>query len=322
MPRVLTVLLCFAAVPAFAQRPARIPPPTTLVTPAIPGVLAAGTPIELVKGDFPRTEGPVAMPDGGIVFTGTDSLIRIDPAGAISTLVEHSNGANAVSFDRRGRLIAVERAANNEKVGVLYPPGQEATLADNYQGTRFNRLNDLVVTSTGAVYFSDTAGLYYLPAAGGAPVKVISDVKNPNGIILSPDEKTAYVNDKDGPFLLSYDVRPDGTLANRRNFATYASVTDKASKDPLLAEDNGADGMAMDNDGRVYVATNIGVEVFSPRGAYLGAIPAVWGGDQFMLRKPQNLAFSGPDKKTLFIVGSGAVFKVRMLAAGIASRAK
>ena len=99
-------------------------------------------------------------------------------------------------------------------------------------------------------------------------------------------------------------------------------MTDKASKDPLLAEDNGADGMAMDNDGRVYVATNVGVEVFSPRGAYLGAIPAVWGGDQFMLRKPQNLAFSGPDKKTLFIVGSGAVFKVRMLAAGIASRAK
>ena len=83
MSRTLTVLLCFLAVPAFAQRPARIAPPTNLVTVAIPGVVAAGTPIELVKGDFPRTEGPVAMSDGGILFTGTDNIVRIDAAGAI-----------------------------------------------------------------------------------------------------------------------------------------------------------------------------------------------------------------------------------------------
>jgi gluconolactonase len=316
------LILSLVASPALAQRPAPIPPPTNLVTPAIAGVVAAGTKIELVKGDFQRTEGPVGMADGGLLFTGADSIIRIDPTGAISTFVEHSNQANAVSFDSRGRLLSVQRAPKNEKVGVLYPPGKEETLADAYQGTPFNRLNDLVVTAKDGVYFSDTAGLYYLGPKGGPAVKVIGDVKSPNGIILSPDEKTAYVNDKDGAYLLAYDVKPDGTLANRRNFAKYKSLIDKTSKDPLLAEDNGADGMAMDNDGRVYVATNVGVEVFSPKGQFLGAIPAIWGGDVFMLRKPQNLAFSGPDKKTLFIVGSGAVFKVRTLASGIKSRAK
>jgi len=80
--------------------------------------------------------------------------------------------------------------------------------------------------------------------------------------------------------------------------------------------------MTVDTDGRVYVATNLGVEVFSPRGDHLGTIPAVWGGEQFMLRKPQNVAFAGPGKRTLFIVGAGAVFKVQTLAQGVQNRAK
>jgi hypothetical protein len=128
--------------------------------------------------------------------------------------------------------------------------------------------------------------------------------------------------DKDGEYLLAFDVKADGTLTNRRNFAKYKSVKQSGSKDPLLAEDNGADGLAIDAGGRVYVATNVGIEVFSPKGQYLGAIPAIWGGETFNLKKPQNIAFAGPDKKTLYMVGAGAVFKVQTLAQGVKGRAK
>ena len=93
-------------------------------------------------------------------------------------------------------------------------------------------------------------------------------------------------------------------------------------KDPLLNEDNGADGMAIDTDGRLYIATNAGVEVFSPKGDLLGVIPAVFGGEQNDLQKPQNVTFGGPDRKTLYMVGGGLVFKVPTLAQGVQGRGK
>ena len=83
-----------------------------------------------------------------------------------------------------------------------------------------------------------------------------------------------------------------------------------------------ADGLAVDSEGRLYVATNVGVEVFSPQGELLGVIPAVWGTESFNLRKPQNVAFAGPDRRTLYMVGSGAVFKIQTLAQGLSNRAK
>lgn len=304
--------------PVRAQRGA-LPPPTNLVTPSIPGVVAAGTKIELVKGDFRRTEGPVGMSDGSLLFTEANRIIRIDSRGNVSTFLERSNDSNGLGFDLKGRLVAVQRAPGNEKVGVLHPA--EAVLADSYEGKPFNRLNDLVVGRRGGMYFTDTAGVYYLPP-GGRVIRVAQGIPNPNGVMLSPDEKILYANDKDGPYLLAFDVASDGTLTNRRNFAKYQSLRIPGHPDPLLAEDNGADGLAVDNDGRLYVATNLGVEVFSPRGEPLGIIAAVWGGESFTLRKPQNVAFAGPDKKTLYMVGAGAVFKVQTLAQGVQGRAK
>src|SRR5688572_5765286 len=108
-------------------QPAAAPPPSSIAAPAIPGVITADTRVELV-GVLRRTEGPVAMPDGSLLVSDADRITKIDSAGRISTFVEPSGGANAVSFDSKGRLISVERAANNEKVGVLYP--SRATLVD------------------------------------------------------------------------------------------------------------------------------------------------------------------------------------------------
>ena len=321
-------LVLLVSATASGQGQAPLAAPGSVVAPAIAGVVAAGTRIELVKFPVQGTEGPVGLPDGsGIIFTETraDHITKVDASGSTSTFVEKSNGSNGLGWDAKGRLISVQRAAGNEKVGVLYPPGSEATLVDNFEGKPFNRLNDLVVSTKGGIYFTDTQGVYYLPpgAPGSGVKKVIQGIKNPNGVLLSPDETIAYANDKDGLYLLAFDVRLDGTLANRREFGEYKSLTVPGHKDPLLAEDNGADGLAVDSEGRVYVATNLGVEVFSPRGEHLGVIPiGIWGGEQNRLRKPQNLTFAGTDGKTLYTVGANAIYRVQLLAQGFEGRGK
>ena len=291
-------------------------PPASFTATSIPGVIAAGTQIELVKTGLGRTEGPVAMQDGSMLVSSANSILRVDLSGNVSTFIENSNQTNAMGWDLKGRLLSVQRRKGNEKVGVLYPRDQVATLVDNYQGQQFNSLNDLALDKRGGVYFTDTpGGVYYLPP-GGSVSRIINDIPNPNGVVLSPDEKTLYAHNKDGEYMLAYDVAPDGTISNKRNFARYKSVRIPGHADPAWAEDNGADGMAVDSEGRVYAATNSGVEVFSPRGDLLGVIPVQWGAEINRIRHPQNLAFGGPDRKTLYIVGAGTVYKVRTLSQG------
>lgn len=303
---------------ALAQRsggPEDASPPASITATAIPGVVAAGTQIQLVKAGLGRTEGPVAMPDGSMLVSSSNSILKVDASDSVTTFIESSNQTNAMGWDLQGRLISVQRARGNEKVGVLYPPGQVATLADNYAGKPFNSLNDLALDKRGGVYFTDTQGIYYLPP-GGTVARIIDEVPRPNGLVLSPDEKTLYVHNKDGVYMLAFDVAPDGTISNRRNFARYHSVRVPGHDDPSWDEDNGADGMAVDSDGRVYAATNAGVEVFSPSGDLLGVMPVQWGAENNRIRKPQNLAFGGADRKTLYIVGAGTIYKVRTLSQG------
>jgi gluconolactonase len=140
-----------------------------------------------------------------------------------------------------------------------------------------------------------------------------------NGIMLSRDEKTLYVTN--GPVVVALDVQPDGTVSSQRDFAK-------------LEAGGSGDGLAVDGAGRLYVTSNPGVQVFGPEGKYLGVIPTPRG--------VISVAFSGPDKKTLYVVGSGAldangqevatppgvrnnaksIFKIPMLAQGFKGRAK
>jgi gluconolactonase len=290
-------------------------PPASFAATAIPGVVAAGTQIELVNAGLGRTEGPVAMQDGSMLVSSSNSILRVDSSDNVSTFIEDSNQTNAMGWDHLGRLISVQRAGGNEKVGVLYPPERVTTLADDYQGQPFDALNDLALDGRGGVYFTDTRGIYYLPPSGSV-TRIIDEVPRPNGVVLSPDERTLYVHNKDGVYMLAFDVAPDGTISNRRNFARYESVRIPGHADPSWDEDNGADGMAVDSEGRVYAATNVGVEVFSPHGDLLGVMPVQWGAENNRIRKPQNVAFGGPDRKTLYIVGAGTIFKVRTLSQG------
>jgi gluconolactonase len=308
------VILCaLCATHAYAQggRQGTPPPPATdTVAPGIPGVVAAGTKVTVIKEGFQGTEGPIALPDGSLIFTETAAsrITKIDKDGNVSTFLENSNGSNGLAFDAKGRLISVQTTPGQTRVGVIYPKGSEVTLTDGFEG----RPNDLVVAKNGGVYFTVPGGanpvVYYI-APGGTRTKAADGIENPNGIQLSRDEKTLYINNTRGEHLLAFDVQPDGTLTNLRNFGRYEGVTKTDT-----GVTSGADGLAIDNDGRVYAATAAGVQVFSPQGQHLGTIP--------VSRSPQNLAFAGLDKKTLYLVGRGAAYKIQMLAQGFTGRAK
>jgi gluconolactonase len=280
-------------------------PPAETMAPGIPGVVKAGTKVTLIKHGFEGTEGPVTLPDGSLIFTETrgSRITKIDKDDKVSTFLENTNRSNGLGFDSKGRLISVQALT----VGVIYPKGSEAVLAGPFE----TRPNDLVVSSKDAVYFTlpgaKPPAVYYIPV-GGKPV-VAAEAPSPHGIQLSPDEKTLYVADSHGDQLVAFDVQPDGSLTNRRNFGQFVGVTKGEN-----GFNSNADGIAVDSESRVYVGTLQGVQVFSPQGKHLGLIP--------ISQRPQNLAFAGPDKKTLYIAGQGAVYRLQMLSQGYKGRAK
>jgi gluconolactonase len=193
---------------------------------------------------------------------------------------------------------------------------ERRTLADAFNGRGLGRLNDLVVDRRGGVYFNGS-GTFYVDAAGR--VSSIGHDIQTNGLMLSPDERTLYVTD--GPVIVAFDVASDGSVTNQREFAR-------------LEAGGAGDGMAIDAAGRLYVTSRPGVQVFSGDGKYLGLIATP--------RPAISIAFSGPDKQTLYIVGTGAlgpdgkefrtpegvrnnaktIYKLPMLARGFEGRAK
>jgi gluconolactonase len=146
---------------------------------------------------------------------------------------------------------------------------------------------------------------------------VADGIARPNGVHLSRDEKTLYVNDTNGIQSFAFDVLPDGRLSNRRVFATYAGRTP-----PLGAADgiaSGADDLVIDNDGRVYAITAAGIEVLTEAGQPLGIIPVTCSSTG---ARCQALAFGGPDKRTLYVAGNGTLLMIQMVAQGFTGRAK
>ncbi len=310
------LLYCFAANPAEVS-----------VTPEIEGVVAAGTKIELLKDGFEGTEGPIAAPDGSLLFTETraNRITRIAADGSTSTFLENSNGSNGLAYNRKGELVTVQVAKT--QVGVVYPLGKEKVLADKFAGLPFARPNDVVLSiKRGDIYFTDSG------VNPGAPVvspvivtappavyrinpkgklsRIADDIERPNGIQLSPDEKVLYVANTAGEYVLAFDVAKDGSVKNKRNFAKLAGY----KKNDNGSYSSGADGLAIDAQGRLYVASTVGIQVFSADGSALGTIP--------LPKAPQNLAFAGKDKKSLYVVGRGAAYRIAVQTPGFGARAK
>ena len=326
-------LLC--AVTLFGQEAAvPLPPPATdTIAPDIPGVVKGGTKVQVMVDGLKHTDGPVAMRDGTLLYW--DYMDRrigmIDAQGRASTFLSNTDGASAMGFDSKGRLITtLKEHPPVNKIGVIWPKGNEAILADSFDGKPFEGPNDLVVDRRDGVYFTLSGSGTVLYARPGARViRVFAHpVERINGIVLSPDERTLYVATQSrvarttlsiadlakegGEHLWAFDVQPDGTVKNQRNFARYEIATHRPNDTPDLRF--GGDGLAVDAQGRVYAATAAGIQVFSPQGQHLGTIP--------VSRNPNNLAFAGPDKRILYIVARGAVYKVPMIAEGYKGRAK
>ena len=315
-------LLCSA--PVFAQGAANQPyvaPAFDTYTPNIPGVVSGGTRVELITDQLSGTEGPVALADGTLVFTegGARRLTRIDKDGKLSTFLDNIQ-SGGLGFDPKGRMIANDNTPGKQGIYIVFPKGVETTLVDrSTQG--FMGANDLVVDKKGGVYFTqpDQANVGYIRPDGTGMTIVAENITRPNGITLSPDEKILYVNDSRGEYLLAYDVRPEGSVTNRRNFAKYDQINTSAAGGDVgpglrYRVTSCADGLAVDKDGRVYNAGCNGIQVYSPQGRHLGTIPTA--------RVVQNLAFAGPDKKTLYLVGRSAAWKIQTLTQGYLGRAK
>lgn len=278
------------------------------VATAIPGVIKAGTKTELVRAGFAGTEGAIAMPDGSLLFCEIDTnrIIHLDLAGKFSTYLEESNRAIGLGFDAKGRLIAAQ--SREPRVGALAPT--HTTLADSFQGQALVRPNDLVIDRKGGIYFTDPIPspqmqfrepppgrkplLFYI-TPDGMLIRLTEEITQPNGVELSTDERVLYA--VNGDHIVAFDVRPDGTVNNPRKFAQVTG-----------------DGLALDSEDRLYVATEQGVQVVSRSGELLGLIPAPV--------RIQSIAFGGADRKTLYAVGRGSVYRISLLASGVKGRAK
>lgn len=283
-------VLAFAGVQA--QPP--LPGEEEVSVTAIPGVVDEGARWEIAWADFVTADGIVGTPDGGVLFAQeqTDTVRKLDVNGD-EHIVAHSYGAGSVSLDAEGRLYAVERTCTeplNPELGgcreltrVVQLLPERRVLANSFDdGTPLGRLNDLIADGRGGAYFT-AGGLYYVDPEGSVSTVADEDIRT-NGVMLSADGRTLYVTNVTE--VLAFDVAADGSTSNRRVFGT-------------LDGDDGGDGMAIDSDGRLYVTGNAGVHVLSEEGEHLGTIPTP--------RRPITVAFSGPDKRTLYVPSMGAV---------------
>jgi gluconolactonase len=299
---------------------AQTPPNTVQLQPApdIPGVIKGGTMPEVVIKGLTSSDDPFWLPNVGLIFSESQAnrIVRLDEHDQPVTFIGGLLNPLGMTFSAQGELISIQTRPGFLGPRVVWPKGKERIIADNYQGKSFGRPNDIVADQKGGVYFTDppASAVYYVPP-GGAIIQVDNGIKTPNGIQLSHDEKILYVNDTQGINIYAFDVQPDGRLANRRVFATYTGRD--MSRPPTEPPVSRADGLVTDNDGRLFALTDSGIEVLSPTGQHLGAIP-IW----CITRRCQNLGFGGPDKRTLYVAGGGTLLRIPMLTRGFLGRAK
>ena len=279
----------------------------------IPGVIAAGQQWKFLWQEAGNNgDGIVGTNDGGLLLAQNDNskVVKLDKKGKASVAYSDTHTGGAVSISPKGNVFIVERGLH-ARIEQLAP--QRKVLADSFNGDPIDCIggviNDLTADSKGGVYFT-MGGLFYASPKG--VVTRYGENLGTNGIILSANEKTLYVTN--GATLAAFDVQPDGSLTNQREFAK-------------LEAGGGGDGSTIDAAGRIYVTTGPGVQVVSPEGKYLGLIPTPRG--------VITTAFGGKDKKTLFILARGAkdskgeevanaaqVWTIQMIAQGYKGRAK
>ena len=266
--------------------------------------------VQRLHTDFAFTEGPAADGNGNLYFTDipNNRIHKRDAKGTLTVFAEPSGHCNGLMVNG-DRLLACEMDGQLKQYDLA--TGKETSLANEYDGKRFNAPNDLVIDKTGGIYFTDPRyrapepwpqgkeAVYYR-AADGKVTRLVEDRTAPNGIILSPDEKTLYVVPSMEKQMWAYAVESAGKIGKGR---VFCEVTQAEGKD-----NTGGDGLTIDTNGNLYITTALGLQVFDPSGKQLGivAIP----------EHPANVAFGGKDNKTLYVTARTSLYAVETAATG------
>ena len=269
-----------------------------------------GTKAKLIKvsGQFTFTEGPAVDKKGNIYFTDqpNDKIWKYDINGKLSMFMDKTGRSNGLYFDKNGNIISC--ADNKDELWRISPDKKVTVLLSNYDGHRLNGPNDLWIDAKGGIYFTDPyyqreywdrkqpdidgQKVYYLPKGKKEAVIVDDQLKQPNGIVGTPDGKTLYVADIGDWKTYKYHINEDASLSDRE-----------------LLFPQGSDGMTLDNKGNIYV-TGKGVTIYNKDGVKIGHIPVP--GDW-----TANVCFGGRDRKTLFITAKESVYIIKMNIKGV-----
>ena len=296
-------------------------------------IVPADASLEHLANGFQFTEGPVWVPsERSLLFSDPNdntiyrwnddtgvSVFRVKSGYAGFDVGEYRQpGSNGLALDAEGRLTIAEHG--NRRISRLEPKGQLTVLADRYEGRRLNSPNDLVYRSDGALYFTDPPfGLprvyddarKELPYSGvfrlkdGKLTLLSTDLKGPNGLAFSPDERYLYVTnwDEKAKVVMRYEVTGDGSLANGR---VFFDMTDAAGEEAL-------DGVKVDRAGNLFVSGPGGLWILSPDGAHLGTVKGP--------ELAANMAWGDDDGKSLYLTARSGLYRLRLLtgASGAAS---
>jgi gluconolactonase len=311
--------------------------------PPIPGIGPAGK-IKLVKSDCLFTEGPTADTEGNVYFSDVpkNKIYKIDKDGKVELFLDNTKQANGLAVNAKGEIVACEMSGG---VVAIDPKDKSVRpLAKEYDAASFNAPNGLVLDSDGGVYFTDpslgarsplpqkTTAVYYL-AADGKVKRLLDKLPNPKGITLSPDGKTLYVASASQDKVMAYPVEGPGQLGKGKVFCTlkplpvswtkvlpvssFVRIMPQLSPFPELfmpampvgrPKKSTAEGLTVDSKGNLYIASQLGLQVFAPEGKLLGVLtfPEI----------PSNAAFGGADRKTLYVTARSSVYAVPMEVAG------
>ncbi|MBM4264287.1 MAG: SMP-30/gluconolactonase/LRE family protein [Deltaproteobacteria bacterium] len=286
--------------------------------------------VERIVSGRKWVEGPVwNRKEGYLLFSDipTNSVVKWQEGKGTSVFLHPSGytgkgpfegpepGSNGLTFDPDGRLVLAEHG--DRRIARLEKNGTKTTLVDRFEGKRINSPNDVVFKSNGDLYFTDPPfGLpkafddprketpfqgVYRYSKGGKLTLLAKDIKAPNGIAFSPDEKRIYISNSDAATAgwMVYDVKADGTIGNGRVLFNGTGLIGKKPGAP--------DGMKVDREGNIFGAGPGGIYVFSPDGKHLGSIET---------GVPTGNVSWGEDGSSLFITSNTNVFRLKLATKG------